>query len=118
MQEEHMGFWDKVADKWVSPAGFLILFGAVTWGIQLNIAVLEQAKYSAQMQATVNGNSQAIKEDAQMMIRIGVLLDNLEKRVSENETHVHEHEKDSQKWKYKINQNSQLIETLREQRTR
>jgi len=86
-------------DKFVSPAGVMILFGAIVWGIQLNFATLHNTQAIGELRATQAEGVRLLNETALKMERISAMLGALERRHSEHLT-------EAELWKERILQNS------------
>jgi len=84
--------------QFISPAGILLLFGGVVWGVQLNIAVMSLTGTVKQQEIRIKEISKQDQETIQMMIKTTAILDNLTRRFEKVENVLETHEG----WKHRI----------------
>jgi 5-bromo-4-chloroindolyl phosphate hydrolysis protein len=89
-------------DNWISPAGFMIVVGAIIWGIQLNIAVISHTERLAEIKTAAAEHELRDLEWGKTLGQTVILLNELEKRVSANTRHAEDHEREAADWKYRI----------------
>ena len=80
--KERRVWWRTMRDAWLSPAGLLILLGAITWGVQLNIAVVESSARDGRQDKRLELLESAGAEIALAQARTATLLDQIEQRLS------------------------------------
>lgn len=99
--------------NWLSPAGVLVLFGGIVWGIQLNIAVVENAKAISKLTKAVEVEEAINVAQNETLARTAVILDNITERLRAAEGHVVEHDRDAEQWKRRIIRNESILERMR-----
>ena len=82
-------------DKWTGPAGILIMFGAIVWGVQLNFAVLALTDELAAQRVILERNMEQSNEVTLSVAKAATLLESLtrqldilERRMTRNETWI------------------------------
>jgi len=73
--------YPKWYDKFFSPAGVMILFGAIVWGIQLNFATLQNTESIGELRASQEDGIKLLYEATIKLERTAATLDSLEKRI-------------------------------------
>ena len=91
-----------ILEKWISPAGALLLLGGVTWGVQLNVAVLNLAKQAAVEQARAQELSTTIDDVVKNQTKLTLILENLTDEIDEVALHSEGHTKEANGWKHRI----------------
>ena len=99
-------------DKWVNPTTVVILFGAVVWGIQLNVVVLDHTEKLAKNTTKNELQDSELRAHSEALIRLSTILDSLERRVEKNTVHSRSHETESEEWKRIIMQNESRISNI------
>ena len=101
---------DKFGDflnKWITPVTLTAIFGAIIWGVQLNIATLNTTKQVASLLVEYQTLEREITALDRSVSRIAIILDNLENRIARTEEVVEEHNKEAEEWKRRILLNEQ-----------
>lgn len=109
---------DKLSEflgRWNTPAGWMILFGAIVWGIQLNYTVIQLVDTLAEERAARLEMTNTLTEIVVTQAKTTVLIDNMMKRVERIDQHVDDHDREAEKWKDIILQNKSDIDNLRPQ---
>ena len=88
--------------SWLTPSGLMILLGGIVWGVQLNINAMMQAKRLARLEARQDEYEQTMALISKDLVRVGLILDNLEKDIEKAVDHVEEHDKEAESWKQRI----------------
>lgn len=101
-------------DKWMSPAGLMVVFGGLVWGIQLNFAVLTQQADIAGLKEAYDKQQQINHEHALQMTRIALLIDQVVEKVERLDRDSGKHEAESGLWKRMIENNKTRIDHLEE----
>lgn len=92
----------RLIEQWSGPAGFLVLFGAIVWGIQLNMAVLGLTKGEMAIAKELSEMTKAAHLSSENMIKVSVLLESLTERVEQNSSAIAKHNEEAEAWKRKI----------------
>ena len=77
--------FENFKDKWTGPTGVLALLGGIIWGIQLNVAVVDQGKDLSALTAEYKNQQLIDTKQTEQLVRVGLLLENLEKRTTANQ---------------------------------
>jgi len=99
-------------DKWITPTTLIAIFGGIVWGIQLNFIVLEHTKEIASIQRESDILDTMSQTNADSIIRLTAIIDELERRIQSNSKHREQHEKEADDWKRTIIQNESRIKSL------
>jgi ribosomal protein S15P/S13E len=99
-------------EKWASPAGVLIMFGGVVWGVQLNIATMNLTKELSAIDGRTNELSKELVEVSKNTIRTSVILNSISKEVDNAMNHVESHKEDAEDWKRRILINEQRLKDM------
>jgi len=89
-------------ERWISPAGVLLLMGGIVWGVQLNVAVMQLTEAVSADKANMQTLSAQIQSISTTQARTAVILQHLEKTIEATDKHVAEHERESSTWKQRI----------------
>ena len=103
---------NELLEKWASPAGILVLFGGIVWGVQLNVATMNLTKQMAVMDGKSEELSHEMAKISQNNVRTSMILATLTKDVEKAVNHVHDHEKESEDWKRRIMLNEERLKKL------
>ncbi|MGI9571134.1 MAG: hypothetical protein ACR2PH_15680 [Desulfobulbia bacterium] len=93
-------------NNWFTPAGLLVVFGAIIWGVQLNWGVLrliEENTEAAAIREEILAKQVAVTINLE---RTTLLLSVLEQKVEVLDDKVEAHEIEAEKWKERIRRNS------------
>lgn len=77
----HPRWWE----AWTTPAAFLVLFGGIVWGVQLNFVVLQHTKEIATLQQNQNKIVELMSEQSERCLRTTLLIDSLSDRMERYE---------------------------------
>lgn len=91
-----------IASKWATPSGLLILFGAVAWGVQLNVAIINLTDKVSELDVKTDATLTTQAEIAANVLRATVLMGEMEKDMMAVMRHVDEHNDESEAWKQRI----------------
>ena len=94
--------WVQVISQWSGPAGFMVLLGAVVWGVQLNVAVLRLTEKDAAQDMELAAITQSLTDISRNSYKASVLLDELMKDTLENTKHIESHSTEAEEWKRRI----------------
>ncbi len=79
-------------DKWTTPAGFLLIFGAIVWGVQLNFIVLKLTE----SQTKVDLKTEVLEEHVHVLsvqsAETAVILTNTTRDLAEIKTRIQRNE--------------------------
>ena len=103
---------NELLEKWISPAGILVLFGGVVWGVQLNVATMNLTKQMSGLSGKTDELSHEMSEIAQNNVRTSMILSALTKDIDRALEHTEEHERDSEDWKRRIMLNEQRLKDM------
>ena len=98
-------FIERIVDKWLGPSGLLVLFGAVIWGVQLNLGYINLIEWKAITD----------KEHRQVLIvleRLTASLEAVTKTARTAAEYGPKHEANAHLWKLKIESNGHDIESI------
>jgi cell division protein FtsL len=101
---------EQFSEKWITPSSLMILIGAIIWGVQLNAAVLDLAREISKLEQRVAQNTTINVAQNESLIKLGTIVDGIEKRIQKAEHHVIEHERDSEIWKRRIQANEARLQ--------
>ena len=104
-----MDSFQEFTSKWITPATLLIMFGAVVWGIQLNVAVVANAKAVGAVTASQKDLQAKQAEHDLAWARAVVIQEQLLERLATNEESLDNHLIEAEQWKRKILQNETRI---------
>ena len=90
--------WATVLEHWLAPAGFLVVVGAVVWGIQLNVAVMRLTSGMSRLESRGTETISELDANTKQIARIAIILDQVEKRMEKFEEKFDQHEKEAMKW--------------------
>lgn len=97
--------WEIIKQNWLTPTGFLLLFGAVTWGIQLNVGIMKLTEAVAEGKAKDEQLVSELNSISHNNLKLAIIVEGLKEDVDENTERLEEHEKGSEEWKRKILKN-------------
>lgn len=100
--------------KWVTPATVVIVFGAIVWGVQLNILSLQHAQAIARNHEAVKSLDQRLTSaqfDAQKM---ALLLEQATQHLAAVQKSLDDHYREAEQWKRQIIRNQDAIERIDE----
>ncbi len=79
-------------NKWTTPAGFLLIFGAIVWGVQLNFIVLKLVE----VQAKAETKSEVLEEHVHILsvqsAETTAILANTTRELAEVKTRIQRNE--------------------------
>ena len=97
---------------WMTPAAVLIFIGGMTWGVQLNVAVVTLQHDMGILQGKVREDTAdmaIMKSDIQ---RLTITQNATQARLTEGIEHINQHNKEAEQWIRRILQNTGKIESL------
>ena len=97
-------------DKWITPATIMVAIGAIIWGVQLNIATLQQGERIGVHDKAIDRLQKQQYQLENQMVRVSTLLDSTAKRLEVMEERAREHEREVKQMERQIIRN---YETLR-----
>ena len=104
-----MDSFQEFTSKWITPATLVIMFGAIVWGIQLNVAVMQNAKAIAALTTTLEGVKEKQAEHDLAWARAVVIQDQLLERLAINTETLNAHLGEAEDWKRRILMNEQRV---------
>lgn len=72
--------------KWLSPTALVTVLAGVVWGVQLNFAVAELTKEVTKAHIAAEKMEIRVDEMAHTLLRVSVILERVEKRMSKLES--------------------------------
>lgn len=101
--------------KWVTPATVVIVFGAIVWGVQLNIVSLQHAKAIAANHTAIESLAEKVISDEFDLQRTALLLEQTSANLAELKRATEQHASEAEKWKRQIIRNQDSIQRLEKQ---
>lgn len=98
--------------KWVTPATVVIVFGAIVWGVQLNIVSLQNARGIAANGEKLDAMAERLVGDEFDLQRTALLLEQASANLANLEKEQRDHEAEAEKWKRQIIRNQDAIKRL------
>jgi hypothetical protein len=92
----------ELIQAWATPAGLLLLLGGITWGVQLNVSIMNLTNKVSNLAGKTDKMSTELMESTRNNLRVSMLLTQLEKDAEKALRHAEEHEKDSAEWRQRI----------------
>lgn len=89
-------------DKWIQPTTVMVAIGAIIWGVQLNVAILQTGATNTQQSELL---AELAKKQQAMEIQLAqtaILLDHITQRLTDNTQRVLEHDKELAAWERKM----------------
>ena len=80
-KENRRKWWHTAVDAWFSPAGVMVLLGAIIWGVQLNLAAVETAKIDARQDKRLEALEVLNREQSIHQAKTATLLDEIARRM-------------------------------------
>ena len=102
MAAQQQSWHQKLITMWASPAGFLVFFGALVWGIQLNVGFVQLTSRVTGIEAQQRAQVDQMSAISENMLRITLTLDNMLKDIEHNTEQIDQHNAEAEKWKRKI----------------
>lgn len=88
--------------KWVTPATVVIVFGAIVWGVQLNVLSLQHTRaIAANHEKIIQLESREIKTEFDLQ-RTALLLEQTSANLAELKTAHDNHIQEAERWKRRI----------------
>lgn len=99
-------------DKFVSPAGMLMLLGGIVWGIQLNVAVMQHTSELSAIHERAQSSAAMNQEQNMQLTRISLILSTLVDDVDDVQDDNSSHEREAESWKRLIESNKQRLDYI------
>lgn len=99
MTVENFNSW---MDKWIRPSTLMAAIGAIVWGVQLNVATINQQSEIAENNSAIK---QLIEHQAQIDINqaeTAILLNQVAIQLKEDRQILLDHLKEAEEWKRRI----------------
>lgn len=96
--------------KWVTPATVVIVFGAIVWGVQLNLLSLQHTRAIAANHTAIKAINDRLTADEFSLQKTALLLEQTAARLAEVKRAADEHNREAEKWKRQIIRNQDAIE--------
>lgn len=100
-------------DKWSGPAGLMVIFGLIVWGVQLNVATITQTRLIERNQANIELLLDKVGQSELNAARTAIILDQIDARSRVNQQDIRAHNKEAETWKQQIIRNQDSIEALK-----
>lgn len=94
--------WTDLLDKWIAPTGIMVLVGGIVWGIQLNVAVLNLTKDSAEQQQQLTEVTAMLSSIAKTQATSSYIMDRMEHDLEETKDQAEHHDREANNWKHRI----------------
>ena len=98
---------NSIIEEWTKPAGLMVVFGLIVWGVQLNwgvIKALGDNEKQYQVQQELVEKQGAVSQNVQ---KSAVLLNLLLEDFHDLERRVIDHQAEAERWKERIRQNTE-----------
>ena len=102
-----------LVDKWSGPAGLMVLFGAIVWGVQLNIGMLRLVEEMERNRLNIELLLERNAEIELNAARTALILDQIDNRLREDHLDLKNHLTEAEQWKREIIRNQDAIEALK-----
>lgn len=96
-------------NKWVTPATIVVVFGAIVWGVQLNIATLQNSKAHAANGVAIDKLAERVTADEFTQQKTALLLQQVSANLARLEQAAAAHNAEAEKWKRQIIRNQDAL---------
>ena len=99
---QDVGSFRRFMDKWVTPTTIAILFGAIVWGVQLNVLTMNLVESDAEQNEKIEKLADAVNSMSFNSTRQSLIMDATVQKLTELDAKLADHMKAAEKWKRRI----------------
>lgn len=96
------GNFRRFMDKWITPTTIAILFGAIVWGVQLNVLTMNLVESDAEQNEKIEKLAASINDMSFNTTRQSLIMDATVQKLTKIDAQLAEHIKTAEKWKRRI----------------